>query len=51
MTRGTFEWTALVVGLGVLGICGRWWAQRRAWNPHSRTDNESMRRHVNKNYD
>jgi nucleoside-diphosphate-sugar epimerase len=34
-------------------ICGRWWLiHRRAWNPHSRSnEDEAMRRHVNRNYD
>ena len=39
--------------LCILGICGRWWLiHRRAWNPHSRSnEDEAMRRHVNRNYD
>jgi hypothetical protein len=50
--RDTFQWTALAVVLGILGICSRWWIHRRAWNPNSRSnEDESMRRHVNRNYD
>jgi hypothetical protein len=52
LIRGTFQWTALVVVVGILGICCKWWAHRRAWNPHSRSkENEAIRRHVNRNYD
>src|ERR1700722_20879623 len=51
--RGSVQWIALVVVLGILGICARWWLiHRRAWNPHSRSnEDEAMRRHVNRNYD
>jgi hypothetical protein len=50
--RGTFQWTALTAVVGILGICCRWLIHRRAWNPHSLSDeNEAMRRHVNRNYD
>jgi hypothetical protein len=51
--RGSVQWIALVVVLGILGICGTWWLiHRRAWNPHSRSnEDEAMRRHVNRNYD
>jgi len=51
ISRVAWQWAAVVVGLGVLVICGRWWAHRRDRMPYSRSENEAMRRHVNKNYD
>jgi hypothetical protein len=52
VTRVIFEWSALALSLGVVGIGGRWWwARRRAWNPRSGAENEAMRRHIRKNYD
>ena len=44
LIRGTFQWTALVVVVGILGICCRWWAQRRAWNPRI-PDRKRMKRY------
>ena len=51
LTRGLLPWTVVAIGLCVLGIVGRWWAQRRALNQMSRSENEAMRRYVNRNYD
>jgi len=45
----TYVWIALSVAIGGLVVWGRWHQHRRAWSTHKQ--DESMRRHVNKNYD
>jgi hypothetical protein len=44
----TYVWIALVMGFAGLVLWGWWYQQRRAWSKDRR--DESMRRHVNKNY-
>jgi hypothetical protein len=44
-----YVWIVLIVGFVGLGLCGWWFLHRRAWSG-SKQD-ESMRRHVIKNYD
>jgi len=45
----TYIWIALVVILGGLVLWVWWYQRRRAWSTHKQ--DESMRRHVNRNYD
>ena len=45
----TYVWIALAVAIGGLVVWGRWHQHRRAWSTYKQ--DESMRRHVNKNYD
>jgi len=45
----TYIWIALVVAFGGLVLWGWWYQRRRAWPMHRQ--DESMRRHVIKNYD
>ena len=45
----TYVWIALAVVIGGLVLWGWWHQHRRAWSNDKQ--DESMRRHVNKNYD
>ena len=45
----TYAWVALALVLGGLVLWGWWRQHRRAWSTYRQ--DESMRRHVNKNYD
>jgi hypothetical protein len=45
----TYIWVGLAVVLGGLVLWGWWYQHRRAWSTHRQ--DETMRRHVNKNYD
>jgi hypothetical protein len=45
----TYVWIVLGVVLGGLELWGWWYQHRRAWSTYKQ--DESMRRHVNKNYD
>jgi hypothetical protein len=42
-------WIGLAVVLGGLVLWGWWYQHRRAWS--TRKQDETMRRHVNRNYD
>jgi hypothetical protein len=45
----TYVWISLAVIPGGLVLWGWWYQHRRAWSTHKQ--DESMRRHVNRNYD
>jgi len=45
----TYIWIGLAVALGGLVLWGWWYQHRRAWP--TRKQDETMRRHVNRNYD
>jgi hypothetical protein len=45
----TYIWIGLAVVLGGLVLWGWWYQHRRTWSTYRQ--DESMRRHVNKNYD
>ena len=45
----TDVWIALAVVIGGLVLSGWWRQHRRAWSTNKQ--DESMRRHVNRNYD
>jgi hypothetical protein len=36
----SLQWAALAIGLGALGIYGRWWLRRRAWSSYPRSEDE-----------